>query len=157
MNIRGAVRQDLSMPRTSMPSWDGARLRELRHDSGLTLAQLAARAGLALSQVKRYSHGGATPPPQALVQLAAALNVKTTDLVPLSPTPDLTEYRWHAGLQLVALAERLGLSRDYVGEIARGAVPITDPGRWAEVLGISPEQVAAAWDESRRHLMGDGE
>jgi len=143
------------MPRAAMPFWDPERLRRIRAERGLTMIALAARADLEYGQVKRYSLGLATPPPHALVQLARALGVPTTELAPLSTDPDLSEYRWHAGLQIDELAQRVDLSAAYVGEIVRGAGRISDPQRWADALGITTEQLHAAAASSRRRLRGE--
>jgi transcriptional regulator with XRE-family HTH domain len=53
----------------------GARLRELRKDAGLTLAQLADRVGMSTSNVSKYENGRIVPSVAVVARLADALRV----------------------------------------------------------------------------------
>lgn len=75
-----------------MPGVDdvGPRLRMLRLLQGLTLKQLAERAGLSLSYVSDLEHGRSRPSLATLERLAAALGVSRAELLgedPAEPGP----------------------------------------------------------------------
>lgn len=55
-----------------------ARLRELREARGWTQQELAGRAGLSPISVTRYEGGGRVPDFDAVLALAAALEVECT-------------------------------------------------------------------------------
>lgn len=53
----------------------GQRLRGLRQEQGLTLAQLAERTGLTASNINKYEHGErANPSIETVMRLASALD-----------------------------------------------------------------------------------
>jgi transcriptional regulator with XRE-family HTH domain len=67
---------------------DGARLRQLRHQHGLSAAELAGRAGLGLSTVLRLERqpwGSCRT--RTLARLAAALGQSPAALTPAQPAP----------------------------------------------------------------------
>ncbi len=67
---------------------DGARLRELRHQHGLTAAELAGQAGLGLSTVIRLERQPCRScRTRTLARLAAALGQPTAALMPTQPAP----------------------------------------------------------------------
>ncbi|MFF1792825.1 hypothetical protein ACFVXQ_01040 [Kitasatospora sp. NPDC058263] len=93
--------------------------------------------------------GGASPTAGRLVTLATALRVPTTELAPLTKEPTLHELRWHTGLTVIELAGRVGYSVSHTSNVLAGAVPMTDPPRWAAVLGVSAKRAARSWDAAR--------
>jgi transcriptional regulator with XRE-family HTH domain len=144
--------QTTQMPRISLPTWSPVRFKAARQAQGWTLEQLAATADLSYGAVAAYAAGSVTPSPEVLVRLADALGVPTTDLAPLSDQPSLHELRWHAGLTVAELAHAVGLSRDYVSRILRGAVEITQPDRWAAALNTTQAAVTDAWNTAHARL-----
>jgi transcriptional regulator with XRE-family HTH domain len=82
----------LSSPARSPDRWftavDGARLRQLRRERGLSPAELAGKADIALSTVLRLER---QPQPacrtRTLARLAAALGQPSTVLTPRQLTP----------------------------------------------------------------------
>lgn len=82
----------LSSPARSSDRWftavDGARLRQLRRERGLSPAELAGKADIALSTVLRLER---QPEPacrtRTLARLAAALGQPSTVLTPGQPVP----------------------------------------------------------------------
>ena len=116
----------------------------------MTLQQVAIRAGIPYSAVRSYSAAdGASPTPGRLAALAKALKVKTTDLAPLQEAYTLHELRWHAGLTVAQVAEKVGYSVSHTSLVLSGVSPITEPKRWAEALQVSQRRIASAWTTSR--------
>jgi transcriptional regulator with XRE-family HTH domain len=113
------------------------------------LQQLSVRSGIPYSAVRSYSAGGASPTAGRLVQLATALDVPTTALAPLSKAPTLHELRWHAGLTVAQLAERVDYSLSHTSAVLAGTVPITEPVRWSKALNRTQRAVKAAWEAAR--------
>lgn len=60
-----------------------SRLRELRHERGLTQAELSRRAKIALSYVGRLEAGTSAPGIDLLDRLAQALGVPSSGLLPV--------------------------------------------------------------------------
>lgn len=70
------------------------RLRELRRDRGLTQAELARRAAISESYVRRLESAGAAPGIDMLDRLAAAIGTIPSDLLPsVLPPDDLAVFR----------------------------------------------------------------
>lgn len=149
-------RHHVQVTRTTIPTWSGPALRASIAQKGWTLAQTAARVDVAEARVQRWTYGS-VPDPETFVRLAEVLDVPTTLLAPLSSSPTLLERRWHAGLSVTALAERLGRSPAYIARLLRGGDPIapaTLPD-WAEAIGITTAEVVQAWESTRAQLIGD--
>jgi transcriptional regulator with XRE-family HTH domain len=62
----------------------GERIRSLRRRHGLTQRQLAERAGLSLEGVYTVEAGRKRPRATTIQLLAAALDVRPSDLLPLA-------------------------------------------------------------------------
>lgn len=60
--------------RKRVPSAFGQRLRELREEAGITLAELGQRAGMHFTAVSRIERGVVEPNWPTVVKLAAALD-----------------------------------------------------------------------------------
>jgi lambda repressor-like predicted transcriptional regulator len=142
-------RHHVPVTRTTLGTWDVGRFKEACRQQGLTLQQVSVRSGIPYSAVRSYSWGGASPTPARLVQLARALGVSTTQLAPLSTQPTLNELRWHAGLTVAELARQIGYSVSHTSTVLHGAVPMTDPARWAKALRQSRAVVEKAWDAAK--------
>ena len=80
-----------------------ARLRELRQANGLTQAELARQAHVALSHLSKLERGDAAPGLDLLDRLAQALGATVTRLLPVTVVPDTAE----------AHRERVALLRSY--------------------------------------------
>lgn len=65
----------------------GRRLRQLRRDSGLTLQQVADRAGLAISTISKAENNQLSPTYENIVRLAEGLSVDVAELFNLHPQP----------------------------------------------------------------------
>ncbi len=66
----------------------GPRLRALRHDAGLTLAQLAETTGISVSTLSRLESGRRRPVLELLLPLARAHQVPLDELVGAPPIGD---------------------------------------------------------------------
>jgi transcriptional regulator with XRE-family HTH domain len=58
----------------------GARIRQVRTNSGMTLMQLGAKAGVNFTNIGKYERGEERPAVETLKKLAAALEI-TTDYI----------------------------------------------------------------------------
>ncbi len=58
----------------------GDAVRRLRHEKGLTLKQLAERAGLSISQISQIERAESSPSVSSLYRLAVALETRVQDL-----------------------------------------------------------------------------
>lgn len=154
---QSTVRHHVPVTRTTLDTWDAVEFKEACRERGWTLQQVSVRSGIPYSAVRSYSWGGASPTPARLVQLARALGVPSTRLAPLSESPALNELRWHAGLTVAELAERVGYSLSHTSSVLHGAVPITDPARWARALRRPRSAVEKAWTAAKAEQARDGD
>jgi transcriptional regulator with XRE-family HTH domain len=77
---------------------DGARLRELRNQRGLSAAELAGKAGIGLSTVRKLERQpGRSCRGRTLARLAAALGQPVTALAASQPPPGDAVSRGVAG------------------------------------------------------------
>jgi DNA-binding transcriptional regulator YiaG len=148
-----AVRQDSGVTRQRAHTFDADRLEAARHAAGYSQAQLALHTGISVSTISAYVLGRATPTGPTFVRLAEVLGVATTDLAPISDDPPLRELIWHAGLLVEDVAVILDRSALHTGAILRGDFPIPDEQALARALGVSVDQVAAAWHAARRERL----
>jgi transcriptional regulator with XRE-family HTH domain len=83
----------------------GELIREIRHESVLTQAELARRTGLARSVLSAYEHGHRQPSVAALARIAAAAGVELR----LARQADraVTEHAGRVLSQVLDLAEQL--------------------------------------------------
>ena len=65
-----------------------ARLREVRSSRGMTQAELARQAKVAISYVWKLESGAAAPGIDLLARLASALGTTPQELLPAAPQPD---------------------------------------------------------------------
>ncbi len=142
------------MAKTSVVTWDPTRLREIRGDRGWTVERMAVATDTGVAAMRGYLDGSTAPSPKALVRLATALEVATTDLAPLRQPPRMHELRWHQGKTASDVARDVGAGTGLVGSILRGAtaIPEGQARAWAEALGTDVDTLAAAWAATRADL-----
>ncbi|MEV0374992.1 helix-turn-helix transcriptional regulator [Streptomyces sp. NPDC050636] len=134
-------------------TFDGAALRILRQQAGLSAARLAARVGTSKAAILAYEKGKRVPEARRVAELAGALgHPDARALCPPSPDVDVLSLellRRQRGLTAARLAEVIGISRSTYRRIeqeawlpsrGRGTVPV----RLAEVLGVSLRTVTLA-------------
>jgi transcriptional regulator with XRE-family HTH domain len=137
-----------------VPGFDGRRLRARREQAGLSVSELARRAGVSPQDVSRYESGTMTPGPDRLAALATALGAAPLELVePEVLGHGLKALRAAAGLTQADLAKRAGpdmtvsrLKSLELGKVRR--LPHADAAALAAALGTTPEAIRAAhqWD-----------
>jgi transcriptional regulator with XRE-family HTH domain len=66
----------------------GKRLRKMREDSGLTLAQLAQMSGLHPQTLVKFERGEREPQWSSVIALARALGVGPEEFLPPEPPPE---------------------------------------------------------------------
>ncbi|GAA1005707.1 XRE family transcriptional regulator [Nocardiopsis tropica] len=87
-----------------MPTPDiGGRLRELRTERGLSLSELARRAGVGKGSLSEIEAGGRNPTVETLYSLCGPLDVPLTALLGEAPGSDGTA---HGGMRTVLLSVR---------------------------------------------------
>jgi len=109
---------------------NGNRIRELREERGLSLAEFAAKAGISTSYLSEIERGAKKPSLKTMDKIAASLNVSLSQLVSLEQECDgglsvgdkIRLIREESGLNLSKCAEQIGISVSYLSEIERGNV-----------------------------------
>jgi transcriptional regulator with XRE-family HTH domain len=105
------------------------RLRQIRHQQGLTLQQVASATGLSMSMLSQVERGLTDPSLDALRQLAAALHVTLTDLFHSEEPVDVAVVRReeriqvrapHGELAFTRLSPGFGTAEILEGELAAG-------------------------------------
>ncbi|WP_396287686.1 helix-turn-helix domain-containing protein [Amycolatopsis sp. PS_44_ISF1] len=156
----------------------GPRLRALRRERGITLADLAATTGVSESTLSRLESGQRRATLELLLPLAATYGVPLDDLV---GAPNTGDPRIHLkpirrfGLVFVPLSRRPGGMQSFKMIIpARAEPPEPDPkthegfewlyvlnGRLRLVLGerdlVLPPGEAAEFDTARPHWLGSAD
>jgi transcriptional regulator with XRE-family HTH domain len=138
------------------PLVDPKALRGARERAELTQHELARLIGVAGGErVSRWERGASAPRPEVLRRIAAILDVAPRDLLtPVVGDPDLRRLRVLAGLSARDVAERTHISiatyaRWESGHIDRMPA-MAALETLAEVLGVSPGEVASALTAARR-------
>jgi DNA-binding XRE family transcriptional regulator len=89
----------------------GPRLRSLRHQREITLADLSAQTGVSVSTLSRLESGDRKPTLELLLPLARAYGVTLDELVDAPPTGDprvhLRPVKRH-GMTMIPLTQRAG-------------------------------------------------
>ncbi|AEE47430.1 XRE family transcriptional regulator [Cellulomonas fimi] len=108
----------------------GSRLRALRQDRGLTLAQVADATGVSLSTLSRLESGGRRPTLELLLPLAREYQVPLDELVDAPATGDprvfARPFERH-GRTFVPLTRRADGARAYKIVIPPDPAPATPP------------------------------
>lgn len=122
------------------------KIRLAREERGLSLTNLAERAGVSISYLSEVEHGRKSPSLQIVQRLANALHLDPSALlvdnitrVSITPGQRVRVLRTENGLTLSQLAEKVGIGASYLSEIERGRVnpaPVT-LGKIAEALNVS--------------------
>lgn len=109
----------------------GERVRAARKAKGLTLVELASKAGLSYSYLSEIERGAKTPSLGALTRLADALGLNRSEIIGMSEDQGhhgiglgdrLRLAREDRGMTLKEVASAAGISSTYLSEIERGNV-----------------------------------
>jgi hypothetical protein len=79
----------------------GLKLRKLRQEKGLSLTDLAARAGISVSYLSEIEGGRKHPKPEKLIRLAQALGVAYDELVSLQVAEELDPLKTLLGSEFI--------------------------------------------------------
>lgn len=150
----------------------GDKLRLARLEKGLTLTELAQKAGVSAGYLSDIERGHALPAVETLSDLAAALGVRVSDLT-RKELPALGEkvqrLRLNLEMSRTELARSAGMSPSFVGQLEEGKAraSLDSVERLAMALGVSPcylilsdqnlEDMLAAMTPDLRRLLGEPE
>jgi transcriptional regulator with XRE-family HTH domain len=142
------------MTRRGVPGFDGPGLRARRERAGLSVSELARRAGVAPQDVSKYEAGRMAPGPDRLAAIAQALHAVPLDLVDRAALGrGLRSLRVAAGLTQADVAARAGpdMTLSRLKSLELGLVrrlPHADADALARALRTTPDIVLAAhrWD-----------
>jgi transcriptional regulator with XRE-family HTH domain len=138
------------------PLVDPTALRAARERAGFTQHELARLIGVAGGErVSRWERGASEPRPEVLRRIAAVLKVRTVNLLaPGDGAADLRRLRVLAGLSARQVAELSHMSLPTYARWESGqtmALPsAASLDALAQILGVTPAQVAAALMAARR-------
>lgn len=120
----------------------GERLRLVREERGLSLSELAEKAGISPSYLSEIERDNVYPAIHTLKLLANSLKVSVSSLIGPGGTigQKLRRAREEQGLSQAALARSAGVSPGLVGQIEHGRVQpsLQTIEKLAGVLGVSP-------------------
>lgn len=120
----------------------GERIRLLRTEQDLTLAQVANKVGIGASYLSEIERGRVSPAPATLNRIAEALDTGVAQILgPLAGLgARLRQAREDLGYSQAELAERAAVSPGLVGQIERGEVQpsLLTLDNLAAALGVSP-------------------
>jgi transcriptional regulator with XRE-family HTH domain len=131
----------------------GQALLDARLSAKMSRAQLAEALGTDVVVVRQWEKGIASPSPQNLPRVAAAVGLQAGDLYRSEGEgPTLADLRVLAGLSQSELAARIGSNTSAISKAERGKLRLNHlqlPG-YAEALGVSAMDIARAVDQTNR-------
>ncbi len=120
----------------------GEKIRIIRNEKGLSLQELADKAGISLSYLSEIERGTVYPALNTLKRLAAALGVSTSSIMGNEGTLGhrLRSLREEYGLTQAQLANLAGVTAGLIGQIEQGKVQpsLKTLEKIADVMGVSP-------------------
>ncbi|OLZ70480.1 transcriptional regulator [Streptomyces sp. IMTB 2501] len=137
-------------------TFDGRELRNRRVLLRQSQSGLGAVLGVGTNAVSRWETGQATPPPERLPGIAAALDVALDDLFPRLEPPNLADLRCDAGMtQADTVAVTKTRSPMSVRAAERGKRPLPDTFHeaLAAAYGVTVPELLAAQKRSFGHIV----
>lgn len=125
----------------------GMRLREARHEQGLSTREVARRSGLNQSQVQRIEHGEyASPDPGKVAAISTALGLKVAEVMasanfPLLPDALSPTLYLRAKFRDLPSHQLEALQHEVLDVLARHGIEATDgpaPGEDEDDTSITP-------------------
>jgi len=120
----------------------GEKIRLVREDRGLTISELANRAGISVSYLSEIERDTVNPSIATLRRIAEELEVSVADLMGKEHSLGykLKKLREDMGLTQAELAIQAGVSPGLIGQIEQGKVQpsLKTIEKLAEVLGTTP-------------------
>ncbi len=139
--------------------FNGADLEAARTALGFSHGELAERIGAAPSQVWQWERRNGRPPVRYAARLALILNLPAEDLLagPVVP-PTLAELRLDAGVSIPGIFAATGVQPRLYRSLENGTAA-TAPKETvllalAALLGVAPQEVRAAVEQSRAQRIG---
>ncbi len=146
------------MTRRVMRGFRPAALRRAREARGLSAADAARLTGINPASLGRWEAGSRSPQVDTLKALLDVLGCEVADVVDV-PMDDRFPGDWRVlrGLTQPQLGKIAGVSTSAIGRIERGEGGLSASTRdsIASALGISPEELAAAFVRARTRPGGD--
>lgn len=144
--------QETQLSRSRTHGFSPDRLKQARQRVRLTQEDVAVAAGLDPTTISHWETGQTSPGPRQLAAVAQVLGLTPGDFLS-SPVANrtLAQLRQQAGLTQGDMAVALGVPATTWGMIERAARTIGDhrTDQVAQLLAISTEDLAAAWQRTR--------
>ncbi|WEO94241.1 helix-turn-helix domain-containing protein [Streptomyces sp. FXJ1.172] len=137
-------------------TFDGRELRNRRVLLRQSQSELGAVLGVGTNAVSRWETGQATPPPERLPGIAAALDADLDDLFPRLEPPNLADLRCDAGMtQADTVAVTRTRSPMSVRAAERGKRPLPESFHepLADAYGVTVPELLAAQKRSFGHVV----
>ncbi|MFB7511308.1 helix-turn-helix domain-containing protein, partial [Streptomyces broussonetiae] len=137
-------------------TFDGSELRNRRVLLRQSQSELGAVLGVGTNAVSRWETGQATPPPERLPSIAAALDADLDDLFPRLEPPHLADLRCDAGMtQADTVAVTKTRSPMSVRAAERGKRPLPEAFHepLADAYGVTVTELLAAQKRSFGHVV----
>ncbi|MER6383424.1 helix-turn-helix transcriptional regulator [Streptomyces sp. NPDC001250] len=137
-------------------TFDGRELRNRRVLLRRSQSELGAVLGVGTNAVSRWETGQATPPPERLPGIAAALDADLDELFPRREPPNLADLRCDAGMtQADTMAVTKTRSPMSVRAAERGKRPLPEAFHegLAGAYGVSVPELLAAQKRSFGHIV----
>jgi transcriptional regulator with XRE-family HTH domain len=129
--------------------FDGARARALRLNTGISIEDLAAAAGISPNTVRSAESGRHQPCARVERAIARALGVTLHEIRTPGPFVTLRDIRLSLGLTQAQMAARIGVVRQRVSQIERGLGTVAAPAAWAAAYGLTLAQWTRAHQATR--------
>lgn len=138
--------------RRSMRGFDPAALVAAREAMGWNSARLAREAGVGLTTLRHWERAQASPEPDNLARVAAALGTTIEAFIrPRTGPRTLADLRILAGLTQPQLGRLSQISTTSIGALERAEIKLSTDraGKIAGVLRLTVEEVQAAYEAAR--------
>lgn len=146
-----------TMSRRVMRGFDPEDFTRARISAGLSRQDLARLSRTGRATIDNWENGKATPQIDALVRVAAVLNLTPESFIKIPPDRRYPgDWRVIRGLTQPQLAAATALSTTTIGAIERGEVALTDSNAAtiAAILDLTPAAYRAAYERARTRPPG---
>ena len=141
LNISKDALFDEHFPKGSGTTSTGERISILRRERGLSLSELAQKAGISATYLCQIENGHVLPSLATLKAIARALNASPQDFLSSSHVGyKIKKIRQERGITQAELAKKAGVSTGLIGQIESGKVEpsIKTLEKIAKALSLSP-------------------
>ncbi|MDN5331041.1 MAG: hypothetical protein PWP45_266 [Tepidanaerobacteraceae bacterium] len=129
-----------NLTRGSSTTSTGERISILRRERGLSLSELAQKAGISATYLCQIENGNVLPSLATLKAIARALNASPQDFLSSHVGYKIKKIRQERGITQAELAKKAGVSAGLIGQIESGKVEpsIKTLEKIASALSLSP-------------------